>query len=270
MKLDKTFSIGVFDSGVGGLSVLKELAALLPYENFIYFGDRKNVPYGTKPASEVKKLSDKIVEFLLAKKVKIVVVACNTATAFAIKHLREKYNFIDFVGMEPAIKPAALSTKTGKIGVLATALTLRGNHFKTTKEKYASGVEVFAQEGNGLVEIVEGNKIGTKESLELLRQYLLPMKLKGIDKLVLGCTHYPFLTDDIKAVLDTDGIEIINPAGAVARRTFELLKRNNLLNNGNNRGQVKIFSNIDDFSIFKNLCKLTGSKLTYSFEYVEI
>jgi glutamate racemase len=269
LNLEKSFSIGLFDSGVGGLSVLKELAALLPNEDFIYFGDRKNVPYGTKPADEVRKLSENIVNFLLSKKVKIIVVACNTATAFAINFLREKYKFIEFVGMEPAIKPAAETTKTGKIGVLATALTLRGNHFRNTKKKYASGIEVYSQEGNGLVEIVENNKIGTEESYNLLSKYLLPMKQSGIDKLVLGCTHYPFLLDDIKAVLKTDSIEVIDPAYAVARRTKDLLEKNDLLSENKNAGRITIFSNINDFKIFKNLCRLAAAPHYFSFQYVD-
>ena len=191
-KREKTQPIGVFDSGVGGVSVLRELASLLPYEDYLYFGDRKNVPYGTKKPGEVRRLVSDVVEFLLKKRVKIIVVACNTDTAFAIEYLRKKYPFIDFVGMEPAVKPAALSTKSGKIGVLATSLTLKGGHFTRTKSIYAADVEILEQEGTGLVQIVERNKIGTDESYNLLSKYIAPMIKEGIDKLVLGCTHYPF------------------------------------------------------------------------------
>ena len=263
--------IGVFDSGVGGISVLGELAAILPNENYIYFGDRKNVPYGIKTPNEVKKLVDKIVNFLFEKQVKIIVVACNTATAFAIEFLREKYHFIDFVGMEPAVKPAALTTKTGKIGVLATSLTLKGGHFTKTKSLYASNVEVLEQEGSGLVQIVEQNKIGSLESINLLKRYIEPMLVEGVDKLVLGCTHYPFLIGDIKRVIGEDNkVEILNPANAVAQRVKILLEDARLLNESNKSGTVKIYSNNSNFEIFHHLCTMSGKKLNYTVEYIEI
>ncbi len=270
-KREKTQPIGVFDSGVGGVSVLRELASLLPYEDYLYFGDRKNVPYGIKKPEEVKRLVATVVDFLLEKQVKIIVVACNTATAYAIDYLRDKYPFIDFVGMEPAVKPAALSTKTGKIGVLATSLTLKGGHFTRTKSKYAAGVEVLEQEGTGLVQIVEANKVGTRESVELLRHYIQPMLDEGIDKLVLGCTHYPFLIDDIKTVIGDKKVDILDPAGAVARRTKELLEASALLKDDTRKkGTVKIFSNNPDFDTFHYLCGLSGKKLDYTTEYADI
>jgi len=270
-KREKTQPIGIFDSGVGGVSVLRALASLLPYEDYLYFGDRKNVPYGTKKPEEVRELVASVVDFLLAKKVKIIVVACNTATAYAIDYLRARYPFMDFVGMEPAVKPAALSTQTGKIGVLATSLTLKGSHFTRTKSKYAKGVEVLEQEGTGLVQIVESNRIGTQASINLLRHYLQPMIDEGIDKLVLGCTHYPFLINDIKTVIGSHKVDILDPAGAVARRTRELLEASSLLKEkAGEKGTVKIFSNHSDFEIFHYLCKLSGKQLDYSTEYIDV
>ncbi len=270
MILKKDSPIGIFDSGVGGLSVLKQLAILLPNENFIYFGDRKNIPYGTKQPNEVKKLSEKIVDFLLQQKVKIIVIACNTATAFAIQHLRKKYPFIDFVGMEPAIKPAAQTTQTGKIGVLATSLTLKGNHFNTTKKKYAQGIKVLEQAGTGLVEIVEQNQIGTDKSLTLLHNYITPMINEGIDKLVLGCTHYPFLTEDIKKIIGNKQVEIIDPAKAVASRTKYLLKQKDLLLSSHSKGYVTIYTNIPQTDTIQNLCTRMGASLNYQIKFYEI
>lgn len=218
--------IGIFDSGVGGLSVWKEVKKLLPNENIIYLADSKNCPYGEKPAHEIIDYSIKNTEFLLSKKCKIIVVACNTATASAIDTLRKKYS-IPFVGMEPAIKPAALHTKTGKIGILATTGTFNGRLFKQTSSKYANNIETIIQAGNGLVELVELNKQNSDEAYQLISKYVLPMQKLGIDKLVLGCTHYPFFKTIIEKI--TQGsIEVIDPAPAIAQRTQYLLNSFNM------------------------------------------
>lgn len=222
--------IGVFDSGVGGLSVLKEIIKVLPKENIIYYSDNANCPYGNKSQQEIINISSKIVDFLISKKVKLIVVACNTATASAIDFLRANYS-IPFVGMEPAVKPAALNSKTHKIGILATKGTLEGRLFKETSSKFADNSEVYIQVGDGLVEIVENGKIDSPDSIKLLESYISPMIENGIDQLVLGCTHYPFLIEQIQKITKNK-IAILDPAPAVAKRTADLLNQFSLENIG--------------------------------------
>jgi glutamate racemase len=213
--------IGIFDSGVGGLCVFKEIKNRLPNESIHYFADSRNCPYGSKTKEDALSLSRKNVEFLLKQGCKLIVIACNTVTAVAIDSFRSEYK-IPFVGMEPALKPAALQTRTRKIGVLATESTLNSRRFKQTFEKYATGLEVFVQPGYGLVELVEQRTQNSDQARQLLTRYLLPMIDKGVDTLVLGCTHYPFLMEMIKAVTQ-DRVTIIDPADAVANQARRLL-----------------------------------------------
>ncbi len=220
--------IGIFDSGLGGISVWIDLIKQLPNQHFIYVADSEKCPYGEKSMEEIQKLSQNIVEFLIKKQCKVIVVACNTATSAAIQLLRKNFSAIYFIGIEPATKPAALYTKTGKIGVLATKSTLNGDLFQQTKEKFAQNIEVLVQIGEGLVELVEQNKVETKKSLELLEQYLLPMLAQKVDFIVLGCTHYPFLMPMIDKIVKNKA-EILNPASAVARQTEKILIENNLI-----------------------------------------
>ncbi len=219
--------IGVFDSGVGGLSVFKEITELLPDESVIYFADSNNCPYGEKSQDEIIKLSKQIVEFLISKSCKIIIVACNTATALAIDYLRKNYS-LHFIGMEPAIKPAALSTKTGNIGVLATASTFKGNLYNTTKDKYTKAINVYTQVGKGLVELVEDDMINTDYAYNLVSKYIKPLVDSNVDKIVLGCTHYPFLSELISNIVGNSKVEIINPAPAIALQTNNVLKENKL------------------------------------------
>ncbi|MDR3365986.1 MAG: glutamate racemase, partial [Prevotellaceae bacterium] len=191
-------SIGVFDSGVGGLSVLQEIAALLPHERVCYVADAARCPYGSRPVDEVRGLSLGITKFLLEKNCKLIVVACNTATAAAIDELRSAFPHVLFVGMEPAVKPAAKQSKTRSVGILATAGTLQGRLFKQTKARYAAGVKLHVVAGAGLVELVEQGRENSPEALDLLRTYLQPMLDDNVDELVLGCTHYPFLKSSIE------------------------------------------------------------------------
>ena len=214
--------IGVFDSGVGGLSVWKELVKLLPDEKYIYVSDNGYCPYGPKPKSDIIERAKKITEFLIDKGVDIIVVACNTATAAAIETLRSTYN-IPFVGMEPAVKPAALKTLSGVIGVLATQGTFKGELYLRTLHKFASNTTVLEQIGTGLVELVESGNTNSPEAEQLLRKYIEPMLASGADHIVLGCTHYPFLTEAIKRITG-DSVAIVNPAPAIAHRTDELLR----------------------------------------------
>ena len=213
--------IGVFDSGVGGLSVWKELVKVLPDEKYIYVSDNGYCPYGPKPKSDIIERAKKITEFLIDKGADIIVVACNTATAAAIEVLRATYD-IPFVGMEPAVKPAALNTLSGVIGVLATQGTFKGELYLRTLHKFAYNTTVLEQIGTGLVELVESGNTDTPEAEELLRKYIEPMLASGADHIVLGCTHYPFLTEAIKRITG-DSVSIVNPAPAIAHRTEELL-----------------------------------------------
>jgi len=228
MKNLRNNPIGVFDSGVGGTSVWQEIVKLLPYENTIYLADSKNAPYGTKSKEKIIALSEKNTEYLLERGCKIIVVACNTATTNAITSLRAKYN-VPFIGIEPAIKPAALQTKTNAIGILATQGTLSSELFAKTSEKFAKEIQVIEQIGTGLVEIVEANQMNTEKTKKLLTEYLHPMILQKIDHLILGCTHYPYLIPQIKKILP-DTVTIIDSGEAVARQTKHILELNNLLN----------------------------------------
>jgi glutamate racemase len=221
--------IGVFDSGLGGLSVLGELIRTLPNESFLYLADSAYCPYGSRSAEEVTTRSFLITEHLMLLGAKMVVVACNTATAAAIDALRESYP-IPFIGIEPAIKQAALHTASGKVGVLATRNTFQGRLFRETSARYASDTNVFIQPGDGLVEVVEENRIHTPEARQLLQSYILPMLAEGVDQIVLGCTHYPFLIPIIREIVP-EHVVIHDPSPAVARQTARVLTENQLESN---------------------------------------
>jgi glutamate racemase len=219
--------IGIFDSGVGGLSVWKELVRILPNVSFVYASDNAYCPYGTKSQDDVIFHTKAITEFLISKGALLIVVACNTATAAAISTLRKDYD-IPFIGMEPAVKPAALHSKSGVIGVLATQGTLRGKQYNTTLETYASDIKVIGQVGTGLVELVEAGDIHGSKTKELLKKYIDPMILEKADHIVLGCTHYPFLREEIQKIAG-DNVIIVDPAPAVALHTYNTLAKNNLI-----------------------------------------
>lgn len=219
--------IGFFDSGVGGTSIWKEVHQLLPYENSIYLADSKNAPYGQKSKDEIIALSIKNTEYLLNKNAKIIVVACNTATTNAIKVLREKYK-IPFIGIEPAIKPAALNSQTHTIGILATKGTLNSELFHQNIQNY-SNVKIIEQIGYNLVELIENGKLHSEEMTQLLKLYIEPMVKNNIDYLVLGCTHYPYLIPQIKEIIPNK-IKIIDSGEAVAKQTKNILIQKNLLN----------------------------------------
>ncbi len=222
--------IGLFDSGVGGTSIWKEVYELLPNESTIYLADSKNAPYGQKSQEEIIELSIKNTEILLNKNCKIIIVACNTATTNAIKVLRANYD-IPFIGIEPAIKPAALHTKTQKIGILATQGTLNSALFHQTVALY-SDVKVVEQIGYELVQLIESGAMHSEKMTQLLKDYLLPMVAEDIDCLVLGCTHYPYLIPQIKKIIPND-IKIIDSGEAVAKQTKHILEVNNLYNTSN-------------------------------------
>ncbi len=215
--------IGVYDSGFGGLSVWRVLHGALPSESLVYLGDGKNCPYGNRSNEEIRELADEAVGELLARDCKLIVVACNTATAAAIEYLRAKYAGVPFVGLEPAVKPACLSTRSGIVGVLATARSLEGDLFRRTSARYADKVRIIAAVGDGFVEIVENDEEESPETLEKVRRVLEPLVSAGADRIVLGCTHYPFLVPAMMKVIGSRDVEIVDSGRAVERRVEQLL-----------------------------------------------
>ena len=213
--------IGIFDSGIGGISVMREIVKLLPAESYVYVSDAGHCPYGPKSRSYIIDRADRITAYLIDQGAELVVVACNTATAAAISFLRKKYA-VPFVGMEPAVKPAALSSRSGTIGVLATKGTFGGALYHHTLEKYASGVQVIETVGEGLVELAEKGITDTPEARRLLASFIDPMLERGADFLVLGCTHYPFFAGTINEMYG-EKITVVDPAPAVARRVDKLV-----------------------------------------------
>ncbi len=220
--------IGIFDSGVGGTSIWKEIHHLLPNENTIYLADSKHAPYGPKGKERIIELSIKNTELLLQKNCKLIVVACNTATTNAIDYLRKHYN-IPFIGIEPAIKPAALQSKTKTIGILATKGTLSSDLFVKTSDLFARGIDVIEQNGEGIVELIESGQLDSQQMKDLLKQYLQPMLNVNIDYFVLGCTHYPYLIPQLLQLIPNH-VRIIDSGEAVARQTKNILEQNNMLN----------------------------------------
>ena len=238
-------AIGIFDSGLGGLSVWQALHDALPNESLIYLGDGARCPYGSRSREEVLQFTEEAVERLLSEGCKMIVVACNTATAVAIKYLREKYATIPFVGLEPAVKPAALTTKSGIIGVLATKRSLEGDHFRRAEEKYGLEVTILKAVGEGFVEAVERNEEDAPETAELVRKAVQPLVEAGADKIVLGCTHYPFLRDVIAKVAGEE-VEIIDSSEAVARRVATLLEENDIKADDGNEAEYHFLTFADD------------------------
>jgi glutamate racemase len=252
-----TNPIGIFDSGVGGLSVLRAIREQLPAENLIYLGDQGHVPYGARPMEEIQKFSEGITRFLLYQDSKIIVVACNTASAAALKTLREKFPEVSFVGMEPAVKPAAEATQTGKVGVLATPATFQGALYASVVERFGADVELFQHTCPGLVSQIESGELDTQRTREILQDALLPMLEKNIDTVVLGCTHYPFVIPLIEQIVG-ENVRVIDPAPSVARQTQRLLEAENLLNRSNASGRIQYFTSGDVPAVQSALAKLLG------------
>jgi len=236
----KNNPIGLFDSGVGGTSIWSAIHALLPHEDTIYLADSKNAPYGEKSKDEIIALSIKNTEYLLAHNAKLIVVACNTATTNAIKELRARYD-VPFIGIEPAIKPAASHSKTQTIGILATKGTLSSELFSKAVETYHD-THIVEQVGHGLVALIEEGKINAPEMDRLLHAYLEPMIAANIDYLVLGCSHYPYLIPQIEKILP-EGIKIIDSGEAVARQTQKVLAENEGLNS--HGGKAMFLTNVN-------------------------
>jgi glutamate racemase len=256
--------VGVFDSGVGGLSILRELQRSLPHEKFFYFADQAHVPYGSRSLDEVLRFSQGITRFLLAQNAKLIVVACNTASAAALHQLRLDFPDTPFVGMEPAVKPAVGITQSGVVGVLATPATFQGRLFASVLERFAEGVTVLEDTLPGLVGLIEDGKTDGKELDQLLRRSVLPMLDQGADTLVLACTHYPFIIPALRGVAGPD-VQIIDPAPAIARQTARVLEHNELQGAPDNQGET-IFLTTGSASEFSNQIQLliTGSETARS------
>lgn len=238
--MNKEQPIGIFDSGVGGTSIFKQIHELLPMENKIYLADSKNAPYGLRSKEEIIALCFKNTDLLLSRGAKIIVVACNTATTNAIKELRSKYD-VPFVGIEPAIKPAASSSTRKCVGVLATKGTLASDLFAQTSKTFAKEIEVIEVEGKNLVEAIEAGQENHPNTLAQLREILKPMLERKIDYLVLGCTHYPYLIPQLEKILPKD-VRIIDSGAAVARQTKAILKSMDALSESN-KGICEFYTN---------------------------
>jgi glutamate racemase len=219
-------TIGVMDSGIGGLSVLSHLHSLMPGANLLYFADQAHIPYGPRPVEQIQLFASGIVRFLIEMGADMIVVACNTASAAALDYLRHTYPHLPIVGMEPAVKPAAATTRTAKVGVLATPGTFNSHRYAGLMTRYAAGIEVYEDACSGLVQLIESGNLDTLETRSILERAVTPMLAAGIDTLVLGCTHYPFVIPLLKQVAG-DGVAIIDPAPAVARHARNVLQQNN-------------------------------------------
>lgn len=222
-------AIGIFDSGLGGLSIWQAVRERLPHESIIYLGDGENCPYGELNAEQITTLATKATEHLISMGCKLIVVACNTATIASITHLRKRFDNMLFVGVEPAVKPACLATRSGKIGVLATEWSISRRHYMERVGEYRTGVEVVNEVGRGFVELVEDGKERGAEAEAVVRPIIESLINRGVDQIVLGCTHYPLLGEVISKVIASRDIELINPAPSVAKQVERLLSEHELL-----------------------------------------
>ncbi len=219
--------IGIFDSGIGGLTVWREVVRQLPHESTLYFADQAHVPYGPRPLAEVRRFTEGVTRFLLAQGAKLIVVACNAASGAALHHLRATFPTIPFIGMEPAIKPAAEHTQTGAIGVIATPVTFEGDLYQQLVKRFAGGLKLHVQGCPELVTAVEAGELDTPATHALLERYLAPFRAVGIDQLVLGCTHFPFLSPLIQEIIGPE-VTLVDPAPAVARHLGNVLTQHGL------------------------------------------
>ena len=249
--------IGIFDSGVGGISVLKHIHALLPHEDLIYLADSKYAPYGNKAPEQIIQRCLILSDDLLQKNVKAIVVACNTATAAAIDTLRETFD-IPIIGMEPAVKPAAEASKNGIIGVLATVGTLKSAQFAGLLEAYGRDVKVVTQGCVGLVECIERGELDTPETKALIRLYTAPLLAEGADTIVLGCTHYPFVKHVIQEIVGKE-ITLIDTGAAVAKQLKRQLEEKSLLSNSKQKAEVHFWTNSEAENANEVTQKLWGN-----------
>jgi glutamate racemase len=249
--------IGIFDSGVGGLSVLRAIHQILPGESLIYLADQAHVPYGPRSLEQVRAFSEGITRFFLSRDAKLIVVACNTASAAALHHLRQEFPRVLFVGMEPAVKPAAEHTQSGVVGVLATPATFQGALYASVIERFANGVTVLQSTCPGLVMEVDAGNLDTPQVRDILEKALRPMLAEGIDTVVLGCTHFPFVIPTIEDIVGPD-VRVIDPAPAIARQVERLLDANSLYSPRFKFGEVRYLTTSDPAQLAELLPRLIG------------
>jgi glutamate racemase len=252
--------IGVLDSGVGGLSVLREMRALLPAEHVIYLADQGHVPYGPRSIEEVRAFTVETARFLIGQDAKLVVVACNAASAAALYHLRERFPEMPFVGMEPAVKPAARDTKTGVIGVIATEATFQGELYASVVGRFAQGVSVETRACPEFVRLAEAGETDSPAARAAVQRCLAPLLEAGIDQLVLGCTHFPFLKDAIQAEIGP-GVTIVDPSPAVARQVGRVLAERALLTDSADPAHVIYYTSGDPAAFRTTLGALLGAEI---------
>lgn len=257
----ETFSaaspIGIYDSGVGGLTVWRAVRELLPSESLIYFADQAKVPYGSRPLDEVRVLAEKACLFLRDQGVKLIVIACNTASAAALRHLRQLWPDFPFVGMEPAVKPAAEQTLSGKVGVLATPSTFQGQLYASVVERFAHDVQLYQATCPGLVRQIEKGFLETEKTRSILEAAILPMIAEGVDTLVMGCTHFPFVIPMIRQIAG-EQTRVIDPAPAVARQVKRVLELRGLLSDRAEKGASLFYTSGDPENLRRLLPSLIG------------
>jgi glutamate racemase len=249
--------IGVFDSGVGGLSVLRAIRARLPGERVVYVADQGHVPYGPRTLDEVRGFSREIARFLIAQGAKLIVVACNTASAAALHFLRQQFPEMPFVGMEPAVKPAAETTRSGVVGVIATPATFQGELYASVVERFAQGVTVLQDACPGLVSRIEAGDLEGPQTREILERALAPMLARGADTLVMGCTHYPFVIPLIQQIAGPS-VRVIDPAPAIARQVERVLVARALLNPSSTPAPIAFYTTGDSAAMQALLPSLLG------------
>lgn len=250
--------IGIFDSGVGGLSVLRAIREALPAEDLLYLADQDHVPFGPRPLEQVRAFAEGIVRYLLDQEAKLIVVACNAASAAALHYLRQTFPGISFVGMEPAVKPAAEHTRSGVVGVLATPATFQGALYASVLERFANGVTVLQDTCPGLVAEIESGRLAATETRAILEGALMPMLANGIDTVVLGCTHYPFVIPLIQEIVGPQ-VRVIDPAPAIARQVKRVLAGDGLLRTGESPGALCYQTSGDPVRLAEMLPGLTGA-----------
>lgn len=251
--------IGVFDSGVGGISVLKELVNLMPQEHYIYYGDSRNAPYGGKTLEEVRALTEEKVLHLLRQNAKAVVIACNTATSADVSILRQRYPDIPIIGIEPALKPAVLSASCPRVLVMATPMTIREEKFRHLMEQYQGQAQIYPLACPGIAEFVEKGELQGERLQELLERLLAPYLDMKINAVVLGCTHYPFVREAIASVLPY-GVQFYDGGSGVARETRRRLADMGMLRTGEEKGTVEFENSLDNPRMLSLCCQLLNSK----------
>jgi glutamate racemase len=249
----------MLDSGVGGLSILREVRRQLPHEDVLYLADQGHVPYGPRPLEEIRTFARGITRFFLAHDAKVIVLACNAASAASLRHLREVFPAVPFVGMEPAVKPAAQNTHSGVIGVITTKATYQGELFASVVDRFAGDLKVVTQVCPDFVTIVEAGQLDSLATRQIARDYLQPLLEAGIDQLVLGCTHFPFLTPILREVVGPD-VEIIDPSPAIARQTGRVIGE--ARSDPGRTGHVTYYTSGDPEAFFSLASRLAGEPVT--------